>query len=170
MYTLQIYKTLTKHVKYFQGVYPIDLLPSTFIKPSIIIINLDKHYMPDSHWVAVSFSDSGYAEYFDSYGLPPIKQEIIAYLQPHTVSWTFNGTRLQGLTSNVCGHYCRPYAQHRALGLSMTSFLDMFEPARYNCNDITAVRMFRAQFKRCPGFRWFNQQQQPNQTCRPQHI
>jgi hypothetical protein len=27
--TVQIHKVLTKHVKYFQGVYPIDLLPST---------------------------------------------------------------------------------------------------------------------------------------------
>jgi hypothetical protein len=77
MNTLQIHKVLSKHAKYFQGVYPIDLLPSTLIKPSIIDINLDKHYMPGSHWVAVCFSDSGYAEYFDSYSLPPYKLEIM---------------------------------------------------------------------------------------------
>ena len=63
MNTLLIYKFLTKHVKYFQGVYPLDLLPSTLIKPSIIVINLDKHYMPGSHWLALCFSDLGYAEY-----------------------------------------------------------------------------------------------------------
>jgi len=73
MNTIQIHKGLTKHVNYFQGVYPLDLLPSTLIKPSIIFINLDKHYIPVSHRVAVFFSDSGYAEYFDSYGLPPFK-------------------------------------------------------------------------------------------------
>jgi len=50
MNTLQIHKVLTKHVKYFQGVFPLDLLPSTLIKPSIIVI---KHYMPGSHLVAV---------------------------------------------------------------------------------------------------------------------
>jgi hypothetical protein len=88
MNTVQFYKIVTKHVKYFQGVYPIDILPSTFIKPSIIVINLDKHYMPGSHWVIVSFSDSGYAEYFDSFGLPPMKHEIITYLRRHFVSWT----------------------------------------------------------------------------------
>jgi hypothetical protein len=70
MNTTQIDKVLPKHVKYFQGLYPIDLLPSTLIKPSIIVINLNKHYMFGSHWVAVCISDSGYAEYFDSYGLP----------------------------------------------------------------------------------------------------
>jgi len=70
MNTIQI-KVLTKHVKYFQGVYPIDLFPSTLIKPSIIVINLDKHYMSGSNWVAVCISDTGYAEYFDPCGLPP---------------------------------------------------------------------------------------------------
>ena len=66
MNTMQISKVLTKHVEYLQAFYPIDLLSSTLIKPSIIVINLDKHYMPGSHLVALCFSDSGYAEYFDS--------------------------------------------------------------------------------------------------------
>jgi hypothetical protein len=73
MNTLKIHMVLTKHVKYFQGVYPLDLLSSTLTKPSIIVINLDKHYMPGMHWVAVCFSDSGYAEYFDSYGVLQLK-------------------------------------------------------------------------------------------------
>jgi len=71
------------------------LLPSTFIKPSIIVINIDKHYMPGSHWVAVCISDSGYAEYFNSYGLPPYKFEIMAFLQRHSISRTFNRHRPQ---------------------------------------------------------------------------
>ena len=120
------HKVLTKHVKYFEGVYPIDLLPSTLIKPSIIVINLDKHYMPGSHCVAVCFSDSGCAEYFYSYGLPPFKYEIMAYLERHSISWTFNRHRLQGLTPNVCGHYCCLYSLYKARGLSMTSFLNIF--------------------------------------------
>ena len=36
--------------------------------------------MPGSNWVDVYISDTGYAEYFDSYGLPPYKFEIIAIL------------------------------------------------------------------------------------------
>jgi hypothetical protein len=150
MNSFPIYKASTKHVKYFQGVYPIDLLPSTLIKPSIIIINLDKHYMPGSHWVAVCFSDSGCAKYFVSYGLPPFKYKIIAYLQRLSISWTFNRHRLQGLTSNICGHYCCLYTNHRARGLFMTSFVNMFQPARYTCNAKKVVRMFRAQIWKCP--------------------
>jgi hypothetical protein len=146
MNTIQTNGILSKHVKNFQGVYPIDLLPATLIKPSIIIINLDKHYMPCSHLVAVCFSDSGYAEYFNSYGLPPYRLEISNYLQRHSVSWKFNGHRLQSLTSNVCGHYCCLYALHRAKGHSMTSFVSMFSPALYNFNDIRVVHMFVAHF------------------------
>ena len=165
MNTAQISKVLTKHVEYFQGVYPIDLLPSTLIKPSIIVINLDKHYMPGSHWVALCFSDSGYAEYFDSYGLPPYKLEIMSYLQNHSISWTFNHQRLQGFTSNVCGHFCCLYALHRARGRSMTSFTSMFTPAHHRCNDIRAVNMFRAQIVECPACSRLEHQQQ---TCKSQ--
>jgi hypothetical protein len=120
MNTTQIHKVLSKHVKYFQGVYPKDRLPSTLIEHSIIVVNLDKHYMPGSHWVAVCISDSGYAEYFDTYGLPPYKLKIISFLQLHSISWPFNRHRLQGLTWNVCGHYCCIYALHRAGGQTMT--------------------------------------------------
>ena len=72
MHTIEIGKVLNKHVKYIQGIYPIDLLTSTHINPSIIVISLDKPYtrMPGSLWEAVFF-DSDYAEYFDLYGLPP---------------------------------------------------------------------------------------------------
>ena len=98
MNTIQISKVLTKHVEYFQGVYQIDLLPFTLIKPSFIVINLDKHCTTGSHWVALCFSDSGYAEYFDSYGLPPYKLEIMSYLQNHSISRTFNRHGLQDLT------------------------------------------------------------------------
>jgi len=164
MNSIHIHKFLTKHVQYFQGVYPIDLLTSTLIKASIIAINLDNHYMPGSHFVAVCFSDSGYTEYFYSYGLLPFKYEIMAYLQRHSISWTFNRHRLQGLTSNICGHCCFLYALHSARGLSMTSFVNMFLPANYNCNDKRAVLMFRAQFEECPACDRLEEQQ----SCKSQ--
>ena len=165
MNTTQNSKVLTKHVDYFKGVYPIDLLPSTLIKASIIVINLDKLYMPGSHWVSLCFSDSGYVEYFDSYDLPPNKLEIISYLQNRSISWTFNRHRLQGLTSKVCVNFCCLYALHRARGLSMTSFTSMFTPGYHRCNDIRAVNMFRAQFGECPAYSRLEHQQQ---SCKSQ--
>ena len=111
---LQINKVLTKHVKYFNEIYPKIILPSALIKPSIIVISPDKHYIPVSHCIVVCVSDSGYAEYFNSYGLPTYKLEIMAHLQRHSISCTFNWHRLQGLPSNVCGRYCCIYTLHRA--------------------------------------------------------
>jgi len=119
-------------------------LPSKLVKPSIIVINLDKRYMPGSLWVAICVSDSGYAEYFDSYGLPPHKLEIMAYPQRNSISWIFKRHRLQGFTTNVCGYYCCIYALHRGRGLSMASFVNIFEPARHNCNDIVSAHVPRS--------------------------
>jgi len=121
--------------------------------------------MPGSQLVAVCFSDSGCAEYFDSYGLPPFKYEIMAYLQHHSMYWTFNRHRLQGLTSNVCGLYCCLYILHRARGLPMTSFINKFLPARYTCNDKRAVQLFRAQFGECSACGRLEEQQQ---SCKSQ--
>ena len=106
--------------------YPLDHSASAILKPLIIVINLDKHYVPCSHCKAVCFSESGYTEYFDSCGLPPFKLEINSYLQRHLISWTFNHHRIQGLTSNVCGYYCCLYTLHKASGQSMTSFVSTF--------------------------------------------
>jgi hypothetical protein len=164
MNTVQINRILSKHVKYFQWVYPIDLTPATLIKPSIIVINLDEHIMSGSHWVAVCFSDSGCAEYFDLYGLPPYRLEISNYLQRHSISCRFNRHRLQGLTPNVYGYYCCLYALHRAKGHFMTSFVCMFSPSLYNCNDIRVVRMFRYNFGEYP----ICSQAEEEQSCKSQ--
>ena len=160
MNNIQINKFLTKHVKYFQGVYPIDLLPSTLTTPSVIVINLDKHYMPGSLCVAVCISESGY-----SYVLIRTVCHPTISKSWHSCSATqspghLNCHRLQGLTSNVCGHYCCIYALNRARGQSITSFVNMFVPARYTCNDKKAVRTFRARFRERPACGQLEQQQQ----------
>ena len=144
LYTIQINRILSKHLNYFQEVYPIDLLLSTLLNPSIIVINLSKNYISGSHCLDLCFSNSECAEYFDSCDLPPYKLKIMTYLHRHSISCEFNCYRLKGLTANNCGHYCHIYAFHRAKGLSMTSFVNMFLPAPYTFNDIGAVNMFRA--------------------------
>ena len=138
---------LTKRLKNCPEFYPLELLASTLIKTPIIVFNLDKHNMHGSHWGAVCFSDTGYAEYFYFYGLPPFNLEIMAYLQVHSISWTFHRHKLQRFTSNICGYCCCLYALHRLRGLSMTSFVNMLIAARYTSNVKRAVHMFRAQFE-----------------------
>jgi len=105
MNTTQVDKVLSKHVKYFQGVYPIDLLTSTLIKPSIIIMNLGKHYIPSSHWVVVCISDYEYAEYFDSYGFHPTSSKSMhncnanQYLGHSTATGYRDSLRMSAITT-----------------------------------------------------------------------
>jgi hypothetical protein len=125
MNTSQIDRVLKRHLIYFQGVYPIDLLPSAFSKPAIFVVNL-KHYLPGSHWIALCFSDSGYAEFFDSYDLPSIHYEVIQFSERHCTHWDYNRHRIQGVTSDVCGHHCCIFSHHSDQGRPMTSFVKQF--------------------------------------------
>ena len=59
--------------------------------------------MPGSHWVALFFRLWPRRIFY-------FVQSATTYLQHHSTSWIFNCQRLQGLTSNVCGHYCCLYA------------------------------------------------------------
>jgi len=97
----QIEKVSSKHEKYYQGVYPIDILQSTLIKTSIFAIKLDKNYMPDSHLVAVCISESRYAESFDSFGQPHYKFEIMALLKRHLISWNSTATDYRDSLRNM---------------------------------------------------------------------
>jgi len=47
----------------------------------------------------------------------------------------------------------------------MTSFVNMFLPARYTCNDKIAVEMCRAQFGKCPSYGRLEEEQQ---SCKSQ--
>jgi len=99
--------------------------------------------MPGSHWEAVSPTPG--TPNIDSYGLPPFKYEIMAYLQRHSISWTFNRHRLQGITSNVCGYYCCVYAL-QSQGTIHDVVPKHVLPARYTRNDKMVVQMFCDQF------------------------
>ena len=56
----------------------------------------------------------------------------------------FHRHKLQGLHSNVCVHYCCLYAFHRARGLPMLSFVNMFIGAHYTCNDKVSSHVRRS--------------------------
>jgi len=50
MNTIQIQKVLSKRVKYFQGVYPVYILPSTIIKLSVTALTLISIICPVCIW------------------------------------------------------------------------------------------------------------------------
>ncbi|KAJ8048841.1 hypothetical protein HOLleu_01315 [Holothuria leucospilota] len=74
--------------------------------PCSLVINLDPSHLPGSHWVAVFISKEKHGEYFDSYGLPPSTlSSIHTFMNRACLQHDYNERTLQGLFSNVYGHY-----------------------------------------------------------------
>lgn len=90
----------------FQGVFPMDELPSSC--DGMYVINTDDHDEPGEHWVAVYNK-----EYFDSFGVPPQDKRLIDFLGPNVI---YNSVPLQQLLTNACGFYCVYYLLERARG------------------------------------------------------
>ena len=108
MNTLEI-NTMLKNKKYFQGAFCLDKLPYKIKRPLSLIINTDPCSQPGQHWVAILLHKNGTGDYFDSFGMPPIHQEIINYLNFNCKKWNYNKKTIQDLTSDCCGLYCVLY-------------------------------------------------------------
>ena len=74
MNTKQINKLFKNNLNYL-GTFPKDLLQSSSKNKFGLIINTDNSDMPGEHWVAI-FKNNNKVEYFDSFGLPPLQEEI----------------------------------------------------------------------------------------------
>ena len=104
----------------------LDELPAR--KPKHVqayVINTDPAHEPGEHWVALLWDKD--INYFDSYGLPPLKP-IKRFLQG--TSWNENVWMLQQPFSSVCGLYCIFMLHH----LSMMSMKDIITYS-FNEND-----------------------------------
>lgn len=128
MNSQQIQRALMRHRhtrRHFLGVFPSDGLPPILQYPASLVVNLDPHDLPGSHWAAIYIDGNKKATYFDSFGLPPIPT-IKLLLRTYSRKNTCSKRVLQELTSNVCGHYCILFILCRSRGRSTTSFLRAF--------------------------------------------
>jgi hypothetical protein len=118
---------LLKRFPCYQGVYALDKIPKLKKLPCAIIINTDPASKPGEHWVSVIIDEEGNGEYFDSFGLQPLHEEIIKYLDKYCSSgWCFNPIALQSTISTTCGHYCVLYVMFRCLGYTYIEYLSIF--------------------------------------------
>ncbi len=109
----------------FNGVFPVDRINSR--GPGLYVCNTDPSQQPGEHWVVMAISQNGRGEYFDSFGLPPQKEEFSQFLKKNTSTWTYNNQCIQHPLSTVCGHYCVLYALNYAKGRSMEYLLSKFD-------------------------------------------
>ena len=144
MLSTEIYEKL-KNIKNFIGVYACDEMPK-FIQvfPQCLVANTDNHNQIGSHWIAIFIDDKGGGEYFDSYGLPPMKHEFIQYLENNTkTGFTYNKVSLQCFSCVTCGEYCCAYIIIRSAGYSHRDFLKLFNN-NPNTNDYIIKSIFGA--------------------------
>ena len=146
MNSSQIYKILSRDpdsARYFAGVFPSDKIPEIQSFPSTIVLNTDKHDKKGTHWLAVYMQDRKNLEFFDSFGLPPetYGEDIARFVKKYP-RIRCNNTRLQSITSNVCGQYCIFFIVKRCQGLCMTSIVNVLSRKK---NDF---RMFQFVKKR----------------------
>ena len=136
-------RKLFKNYKCFKGVFPCDQLPYNLSLPLNIIVNTDPSYLPGEHWVCISINKNGFGQYFDSFGLYPIKEEIFKFLEEKCYNgWSYNQVTLQNINSNTCGNYCVLYIIYMCENLTNEDFI-----SRFNENTIENDEKMRRIFK-----------------------
>jgi hypothetical protein len=93
-----------------------EFLSTDLTFPSMCVVNFDTSNQPGSHWVAVNLTETGVAEYFDSYGDMKPNIQIESKLK---IAASFKKSTLvfQGF-STVCGQYCLVFLLLRARNYS----------------------------------------------------
>ena len=117
-----------KYVPNFGGVLGRDQLPDNVSLPIGMIVNTDKHYEAGAHWVAIYIDSNGIGEYFDSFGLPPLYEEMERFLINNTPNgYFYNNITLQCLDCVTCGEYCVAYLICRLCeNISYADYISLF--------------------------------------------
>jgi hypothetical protein len=140
MNTLEINNYMKNH-KNFLGTFPCDKLNFHLPKFCGIIVNTDKSDEPGEHWVAIYRGDC--AIYFDSFGLAPMQEEIIHYLD--TVSpngWVHNTIPFQSIYQDTCGMHCIYFLISMLKFNSFSEYCELFNDTTHN-NDIMSKLLYK---------------------------
>ena len=121
---LNLLESDTYSSKIEHGVYSADTIPAITQYPTGYIVNTDDSDLPGQHWVSFYFEHpKKMAEYFDSYGLPPIRQTFLEILPD---KYKYCTTAIQGLNSITCGEYCVYFLQQRSRKKSIEEIISTF--------------------------------------------
>ena len=116
----------------YVGVHSRDTLPPITNFPASLIANIDTSDMSGSHWVGIYFDKFGRADYFDSYGLPPLYSEFLEYLQKYSkLGFEYNKVALQCKECVTCGEYASAFVILRTFGWSFAEFIKLFSTNTY---------------------------------------
>ena len=124
----------------FLGTFPSDehCLPKILNYPACFISNLDPHWEKGSHWCAIIIINEENAEYFDSFGLPPLIESHIKLLNRY--NYVYSTKKLQSFKSETCGLYAVLFLIMRTV-YSMEQFLNLFTQDSF-INDYFVLKLF----------------------------
>lgn len=133
----------------FAGVFPRDKVPNHRTDaaryPYCYVANIDNSDSQGSHWVAFYFQDPDSCDFFDSYGLHPVRD--YHFPKPDTFDLQMSTKTYQSSDSIVCGHYVVYFLSRRALNHSFLSILDNFLKGSPEYNDSLVHLFIRRRFK-----------------------
>ena len=130
MWASEIEETMRKFPN-FIGVFSRDTLPKQVSLPMGLIVNTDAKTEVGTHWVAIFIDKNSFGQYFDSFGLPPFREEFISFLDFNCKKYVFNNITLQCLECITCGHYCCAFLTERFKGSSFKNFISIFSSDTY---------------------------------------
>jgi len=128
--------------KYYCGIYPSDLLPDNPSKPCCFIVNTDPSHLPGKHWVVIYLSENSVIEYFDSFGRPPIINNIQTFINKYGKKLINNKKQIQNNTSNTCGMFCILFIAFKTSGLNMSDFISLFS-VDTNYNELLLRKLYK---------------------------
>jgi hypothetical protein len=127
----------------FLGCFPTDKIPTIIEKyPASLIINLDTHQKPGTHWVAAYIENASTVFYFDSFGplncLYPINSKPHPYCMsgPNATiydflnrfeSVTMNKFIYQSIFADNCAHYCIYFVHAMSIGIPFSKIVNILD-------------------------------------------
>lgn len=141
--TLDIIKIMQpiQRRKIFAGVYAADCLPHQAKLPSAYIINTSPRNQLQGHWIALYLGENGVAEYFDSFGFPPLQRKIQLFIRLHSKQIIFNKIQIQHLSSVKCGKYAIVFILAKIFKKSITEVIKKFS-SNLMVNDLIIEKIF----------------------------
>ena len=126
MNSLEILQILSHLPCHTVGVFPSDMIPQTWQKPTAFVFNTDSSKKPGTYWVAVYVDQKSNGYFFDSYGLPADVPSYVQRMRKNCKTLRWNDLQYQIESSTVCGQFCITFLHFMACGIGKEEFFNLF--------------------------------------------